>query len=86
MTINLTEDQFRSLAKLIFLGGWIANAFKDEQLPGTDDAEQAILSRAPAFQADDAVVYDVKLKKWRPGRAFGGAAPAPGAARRAGPS
>ena len=71
MTITLTEEQFRALAKLIFLGSWVANALKDEQLPGADDAEQAVLSRATAFQSDDVVVYDVKLKKWRPGRAFG---------------
>ncbi len=71
MTITLTEEQFRALAKLIFLGSWVANAFKDEQLPGTDDAEQVVLSRSPAFQSDDVVVYDVKLKKWRPARAFG---------------
>jgi len=71
MTITLTDDQFRSLSKLLFLGSWVANAFKDEMLPGADDAEQAVLSRAPAFQSDDVVVYDVKLKKWRPARAFG---------------
>ncbi len=71
MTITLTNDQYRSLVKLVLLGGWMANAFKDEMLPGSDDAEQTLLSRAPAFGSDDVVVYDVKRKKWGPNREFG---------------
>lgn len=70
MTITLSNDQYRSLVRLLLLGSWMSNAFKDEMLPGADDAEQTFLSRAPAFGSDDIVVYDVKRKKWGPGRAF----------------
>ena len=49
----------------------MANAFKDEQLTVSDDVEQAFLSRSASFKSDDLVVYDVKLKQWRPGREFG---------------
>ena len=71
MTLTLSNDQYRSLVRLVLLGGWMANAFKDEMLPGSDDAEQTLLARAPAFGSDDVVVYDVKGKKWGPNRVFG---------------
>jgi len=64
MTLNLTTDEYRSLMKIVFLGNWMANAYRGETLPEFDDIEQLILSRASSFGADEPVNYDREKKSW----------------------
>ena len=70
MTLNLTPDEYRSLMKLVFLGNWMANAYRDEPLAEFDNMEQVFLSRAADFKAGDAVEYDARKKAWVYTRAF----------------
>ena len=70
MTIELSDEQYLALVKVLFLGTWMTTAFREEPIPEFQEAEQAFLSRAPAFKADDVIVYDVKKKQWFPTKAF----------------
>ncbi|HLF13767.1 MAG TPA: hypothetical protein VI932_02615 [Bacteroidota bacterium] len=70
MTLNLTPDEYRSLLKVVFLGNWLANAYREEPLPEFDNIEQVIMSRASSFGADDLVGHDPKKKTWVPSREF----------------
>lgn len=70
MTITLTEEQYRHLVGLLHLGSRVANAFREEPVPEYDEVEQAVMARAPAFKADDIVVFDVKERRWFLGKEF----------------
>lgn len=64
MTLNLTTEEYRSLMKVVFLGNWMANAYKEEPQAEYENVEQLILSRASTFNADEEVGYDAQKKTW----------------------
>jgi hypothetical protein len=64
MNLNLTTEEFRSLMKIVFLGNWMANAYRGETLPEFENIEQLILSRASTFNAEEPVSYDPHKKTW----------------------
>ncbi len=70
MTLNLTTDEFRSLMKIVFLGNWMANAYRGEALPEFEKIEQLILSRASSFGAEEPVNFDPKKDAWSYTREF----------------
>jgi hypothetical protein len=70
MTLNLTPEEYRALMKVVFLGNWMANAYREEALAEFDNIEQVLLSQASAFKADDIVDFDKKKKAWIHTRAF----------------
>jgi hypothetical protein len=70
MTLNLTPEEYRALMKVVFLGNWMANAYREEPLAEFDNIEQVLLSQASAFKADEVVDFDKKKKAWVHTRAF----------------
>jgi hypothetical protein len=70
MTLNLTPGEYRSLLKVVFLGNWMANAYRETPLPEFDNVEQLIMSRASTFGADELVEFDPKKKVWALKREF----------------
>jgi hypothetical protein len=70
MTLNLTPEEYRTLLKVVFLGNWMANAYREEPLADYDNIEQVLLSRASGFKADDLVDFDHKKKTWAHTREF----------------
>jgi hypothetical protein len=64
MTLNLTKEEYRSLIRVVFLGNWMANAYREHPAAEFDDIEQLVLSRASEFGADDAADFDKKKKTW----------------------
>jgi len=70
MTLNLTPEEYRALMKVVFLGNWMANAYREEPLAEFDNIEQVLLAQASTFNAEDIVEYDPKKKTWVHTRAF----------------
>jgi hypothetical protein len=70
MTIELSEDQYKSLLKLAFLGQWVANSFRYERIEEFDDVEQHLMSFAKKAELKDTVVYNKKVKRWFPTKEF----------------
>lgn len=64
MTLNLTPEEFRSLVKVVFLGNWMANAYRDKPVTEYDDIEQVLLSHASSFGVDDIAGFNQKKKAW----------------------
>jgi hypothetical protein len=56
MDIPFTEDQYRALLKVVYLGEWIANARRsDLELEDIGKIEQHVYSFAGAYGADDLI-------------------------------
>ncbi len=65
MKINFTKKQYLTLIKLIYLGTWITNAHRTEDIiEEFEDLEQYILSFARDFGMEDEVVYDDEIGKF----------------------
>ena len=59
MKIEVTKDQLRSLAKLVFLGNWLANSWRNEDaIEEFDEAESLILAAAAKNGLEDYVEFD----------------------------
>jgi hypothetical protein len=72
MKIELTEHQYRKLVELVYLGNWLANAFKlsDEADQEYKELEQLILSYSENFDMKSLIMYDEKLAKYFPTQEF----------------
>lgn len=59
MMIELNRDQYRKLAKLVYIGEWIVNSHrtKEEEYEFTD-IEQYIYSFFRKFKCEDILEYD----------------------------
>jgi hypothetical protein len=64
MTLNLTAEEFRSLLKVVFLGNWMANAYREKPDPEFDNIEQLIMSQASSFGAEECVAYNAGKQGW----------------------
>jgi len=59
MKIELTKEQLQSLAKLVFLGNWLANSWRNEDiLEEFDEAESLVLAAAAKNGLEDYVEFD----------------------------
>jgi hypothetical protein len=58
--IELTEEQYKKLLDLVFLGRWMSTSMKEDNTNEYEDIEQHILKYAEAFNAADYVEYDEK--------------------------
>lgn len=59
MQIKLSKEQYRELVKLIYLGNWMMNSFRngEERVTSVEDVEQYIYSFANQFDAKDLIQY-----------------------------
>ncbi|GGJ00207.1 hypothetical protein GCM10010885_06820 [Alicyclobacillus cellulosilyticus] len=60
MHLELSEEQFRRLVELVYLGNWMANAARDQsdRIVAYEELEQYILAHSRDFSAEDMVEYD----------------------------
>lgn len=63
MKIELSEQQYRDLIELLFLGNWVANATRtgakgDEMIEKYEQLQDHILTFAEQFKADDVVIKE----------------------------
>jgi hypothetical protein len=63
--INLSDEQYKQLIDLVFLGNWMINSFKTEDMEMKyEELEQYLLSKASEFKQEDYVIFDEKLKQY----------------------
>ncbi len=68
--IELTNEQYLLLLKLVYLGNWMSSAHKDNTDPLLDDTEQYIYSFASLFGYNNSIEYDKSLNKYFPSSEF----------------
>ncbi len=64
MKIDLTEEQYVKLLKVLYLGTWTTDAFEGEWSGEFSDLEQQVFSYAKDFALEDRVVYDGDTKTY----------------------
>ena len=69
MKIEFTNEQFKNLLKVVYLGNWMANAIhagneEDPRHKGLEEIENYINSFAEKFGFGDYVDYDKKCKQY----------------------
>jgi len=70
MKIDLTQEQYEALLKMVYLGSWVANSPQEEPDEEYDAIEQHILSYAKEFGMDKYVAFDTKIKTYVPTEEF----------------
>lgn len=62
MQIELTKEQYRELLKVVYLGSWMINSFRnaEERVDATEAIEQYINSYAKQFESEDMITYNTK--------------------------
>jgi hypothetical protein len=59
MDIKLTRAQFETLMRLVYLGNWAVNGFRDKDKdPDTDALENFVYAKARDFGLGDRIIYD----------------------------
>jgi hypothetical protein len=69
MTIDLTNDQYKTLLKLMYCGEWVFNSYKtseDKIYKETDKFEQYIFSFAKEFKLEKWIEFDSELGTYFP--------------------
>jgi len=67
MKIELTKEQLGSLTKLVFLGNWLANSWRNEDvIEEYDEVESLVLAEAAKHGFEDYVEFDEEEKKALP--------------------
>jgi hypothetical protein len=64
MKIDLTQEQYEALLKLMYLGSWVANSPQEESNQEYDAIEQHILSYAKDFGMDKYIAFDAQMKTY----------------------
>ena len=64
--IMLSENQYRALLKIVYLGSWMANSFRDDPIPELESIEQYIYSFADEFECSHLVRHDVEMREYYP--------------------
>jgi len=71
MKINFTKKQYEDLVKLIYLGTWMVNAHRtDDIVEKYEDLEQYLRSFYKDFDMEKYIEFDKKLNKFFPTREF----------------
>lgn len=64
MKIEVTKEQLASLAKLVYLGNWLANSWRtDDVIEEYDEIESLVLEAAAKNGLEDYVEFDEEEKK-----------------------
>lgn len=60
MQIELSKEQYRELVKLIYLGNWMMNSFRnaEERITSVEEVEQYIYSLAKQFESEHLIQYN----------------------------
>lgn len=59
MDIKLSRTQYETLMRLVYLGNWVVNGFRDKDKdPGTDALENYVYAKARDFGLGDRITYD----------------------------
>ncbi len=64
--IELNQEQFLQLMKLVYLGRWMANSFRDDPDKSLEELEQHVFSFASTYGHNDMVDYDMHDNKFFP--------------------
>jgi hypothetical protein len=71
MKIELTKEQLETLTKLVFLGNWMANSWRNEDvIEEYDEVESLVLAAAAKNGLEDDVEFDEEEKKPLPSHAL----------------
>jgi hypothetical protein len=71
MTINFTKQQYEDLVKLIYLGAWMINAHRtDDIVERYEDLEYYIMSFSKEFGMERYIEFDEELNNYFPTREF----------------
>jgi hypothetical protein len=70
MKIELTQEQYEALLKIVYLGSWMASSTKDEPEMEYENIEQYVLSLAKDFKMEKFVGFDKKMKSYYPTEEF----------------
>jgi hypothetical protein len=72
MKIELTEEQYRRLVELVFLGSWFANSIETGEGINEDfeEMEQVILSYSKQLNMEDLITYDEEFEEYFPTTEF----------------
>lgn len=68
VTLEIAEDQYDVLLKLVYLGKWMYNSHKTKPDKEVDEIEQMIFSLASKFSLSELIQYDNKAKLFLPTR------------------
>jgi len=67
MKIELTKEQLGGLAKLVFLGNWLANSWRNEDvIDEYDEVESLVLAEAAKHGFEEYAEFDEEEKKALP--------------------
>jgi hypothetical protein len=64
--IEFTNEQYRNLLKLVYMGHWMGNSHRDEPITELDDIENYLYSFADTFNCTDLIDMDTKLNQHYP--------------------
>lgn len=70
MKVELSQEQYMTLLKMVYLGSWMANSPKEEPDEEYDGIEQYIYSLAKDFGLEDHIAFDEKMKSYLPTEKF----------------
>jgi hypothetical protein len=65
-TIELTQEQYKNLIKLVYLGHWMSNSHRDDPISELDNVENFIYSFAKDFNCAEMVDNDSKNTRFYP--------------------
>jgi hypothetical protein len=71
MKINFTKEQYEGLIKLVYLGNWVVNSYRtNDIIDKYEDLEQYIFSFFEDFKMDKYIEYDRTIDEYFPTREF----------------
>ena len=70
MTPTFTDEEYRRLMMLTFLGEWLVNAIQKDPDPAYEDLLSKIYSFAKGTPSESLVVFDGDAENWAPSEAF----------------
>jgi len=70
MKVELSQEQYIMLLKMVYLGSWMANSPKDESDDEYDGIEQYIYSLAKDFDLGHHITFDDKMNSYLPTEDF----------------
>lgn len=69
MQINLSQDQYKKLLQLVYLGNWLVNSYRgDQRVEEYDKLAEDIMAFAPAAGMKDQVEFDEFEGRYYPSR------------------
>jgi len=64
--IELTDEEYKNLIRLVYLGHWMSNSHRDDPITELDNVENTIYSYAEQFGCADMIDCDTKLNRFYP--------------------